>query len=110
MRAHQQFCLAMMMAVTLASSTSLALAARPSTTYKGHELASEAKLTIAQARQIAQSVRKGRITDEELEHEAGGSGLRYTFDILDGKVGYEVGVDAATGDILENQQEAVGGD
>ncbi len=109
MRAHQ-FSFAMMMALTLASSTGIALAARPSTTYKGHELASEAKVTMAQARQIAQAARTGRITDEELEHEPGGSGLRYTFDIRKDKVDYEVGVDAATGNILENQQETVGGD
>jgi hypothetical protein len=33
-------------------------------------------------------------TDEELEKEKGGSGLRYSFDIKSGRVVYEVGVDA----------------
>ena len=110
MHLHHRPRLAAMMAIALVPLTSLALAATPPTTYKGHELASEAKVTIGQARQLALAARKGRITDEELEHEAGGSGLRYTFDIRAGKVDYEVGIDAATGDILENQREAAGGD
>ena len=36
--------------------------------------------------------RHGTITDEELEREKGGSGLRYSFDIKSNKVIYEVGV------------------
>ncbi len=47
----------------------------------------------------------GKITDEELEHEAGGSGLRYSFDIKNGSVTHEVGVDAKTGKVLENSVE-----
>lgn len=110
MRPHQQFHPATMVAIALASLTSLTLAATPSPTFKGHALARQARVTIAQARQIALAARKGRITDEELEHEAGGSGLRYTFGIREDKVDYEVGVDAATGDILENQKETADGD
>jgi uncharacterized membrane protein YkoI len=45
------------------------------------------------------------ITDEELEREKGGSGLRYSFDIKSNKVIYEVGVDARTGKVLENVRE-----
>lgn len=83
----------------------IAIAAPASATFKGHELAGEAKVTIEQARQIALKARRGRIKDEELEHESGGSGLRYTFDIREGKFVYEVGVDAASGEVLENQRE-----
>jgi len=42
---------------------------------------------------------------EELEAEKGGSGLRYSFDIKQGKVVKEVGVDAKTGKVLENAKE-----
>ncbi len=58
-----------------------------------------------QARVIALKARPGKVTDEELEKEKGGSGLRYSFDILDGKIAYEVGVDAADGTVLENVPE-----
>ena len=47
----------------------------------------------------------GKITDEELEKEKGGSGLRYSFDIKNGGVTHEVGVDAKTGKLLENSAE-----
>jgi uncharacterized membrane protein YkoI len=46
-----------------------------------------------------------KITDEELEKEAGGTGLRYSFDIKRGKVTQELGVDAQTGKVLENAKE-----
>lgn len=73
--------------------------------YTGEELAKEAKVSLSEARIIAAKVRPGTITDEELEKESGGSGLRYSFDIKDGAVTYEVGVDAKTGKILENAPE-----
>lgn len=57
------------------------------------------------ARDIALKVRSGKITDEELENEKGGSGLRYSFDITVGSATYQVGVDAVTGKILENKRE-----
>ena len=47
----------------------------------------------------------GTITDEELERESGGSGLRYSFDIKSGAVTQEVGVDARTGRVLGNKKE-----
>ena len=72
--------------------------------YTGQELAGNAKITIDQARSILKA-RPGTITDEELEKEKGGSGLRYSFDVKSGKVVYEVGVDAQTGKILENSKE-----
>jgi len=43
---------------------------------------------------------------EELERERGGSGLRYSFDIRQGKKWREVGVDAKIGRVLENSAES----
>lgn len=73
--------------------------------YTGEKLAKGAKVSIEQARTIAQQARPGAITDEELEREKGGSGLRYSFDIKSGGAVYEVGVDAQTGKVLENKKE-----
>jgi uncharacterized membrane protein YkoI len=83
---------------------------RAAETFKGHELKSSAKISLAEARKIALVARKGKLSDEELEREPGGSGLRYSFDIKDGKIMYEVGVDAATGEILENAAEGANPD
>jgi uncharacterized membrane protein YkoI len=65
----------------------------------------QAKMTPAQARQIALKAYPGKITSEELEKESGGSGLRYSFVISNPKAKHEVGVDAKTGAILENSVE-----
>jgi len=73
--------------------------------YSGQELASKARIGIAQARAIALKAHPGKITDEELEREPGGSGLRYSFDIKRGSITQEVGVDAQTGKVLENKKE-----
>jgi uncharacterized membrane protein YkoI len=73
--------------------------------YTGEELAKDAKIDIQAARNIALKARPGKITDEELEKESGGSGLRYSFDIKVGSKTYEVGVDAVTGKLLENKRE-----
>jgi uncharacterized membrane protein YkoI len=73
--------------------------------YTGQELATKAKVTIEHAREIALKAHPGKITDQELERERGGTGLRYSFDILSGKVTQEVGVDAMTGKLLENKAE-----
>ena len=74
-------------------------------TYVGEKLASNANITIAQARVIALKAHPGQITDQELENEGGGSGLRYSFDIKSGGTTHEVGVDAKTGHVLENKAE-----
>jgi uncharacterized membrane protein YkoI len=73
--------------------------------YSGEKLAKRAHVTMDQATAIALKARPGKITDKELEKERGGSGLRYSFDVTatDGK--YEVGIDAATGAVLENARE-----
>ena len=60
---------------------------------------------MSQARSIALKAHPGKITDEELERERGGSGLRYSFDIKSGGITQEVGVDAKTGKVLENAKE-----
>ena len=73
--------------------------------YAGHNLATNAKVTIEQARAAALKARPGTISAEELEKEKGGSGLRYSFDIKSNKTVYEVGIDALTGAVLENSKE-----
>lgn len=78
--------------------------------YTGQEYAHEAKITMAQATQIALKAQPGKITDRELEREGGGSGLRYSFDVKSGKVTHEVGVDAKTGKVLENSAEGPNAD
>lgn len=78
--------------------------------YTGENLASQAKVSIAEARTIALKAHPGNITDEELEKEGGGTGLRYSFDIREGKVTHEVGVDAQTGHVLENKTEGANPD
>ena len=77
----------------------------PAVAYTGEKLAYAAKIGIARARATALAVHPGTITDEELEHERGGSGLRYSFDIKAGSSTQEVGVDAVTGKVLENKAE-----
>ena len=73
--------------------------------FAGSNLLPKAKVSLAQARATALAARAGQITDQELENEGGGSGLRYSFDIKsDGKT-FEVGVDARTGKVLENKAE-----
>ncbi len=77
--------------------------------YKGEELAKDAKLSLPDARAIALKARPGTVTDEDLEKENGGSGLRYSFDIRENGKIYEVGVDAKTGKVLENGVESKAG-
>jgi uncharacterized membrane protein YkoI len=75
-------------------------------TFRGHQFASHARLSLSQARAAALKARPGALVDQELEKELGGSGLRYSFDVLSGGKIYEVGVDAKTGKILENDIES----
>ena len=77
----------------------------PGLTFTGEELAKSAKVSLAEARAIALKAFPGKITDEELEKEKGGSGLRYSFDIENGRVKHEVGVDAKTAKVIENSVE-----
>lgn len=86
-------------------AATLALATLTASATSAGELAKMAKVSVVQARQIALKAYPGKIVKEELEQEKGGSGLRYSFDINDGKTTHEVGVDAKTGGVLENSVE-----
>ncbi|MGH8274825.1 MAG: PepSY domain-containing protein [Gammaproteobacteria bacterium] len=78
--------------------------------YPGQQqYAKQAQISLSQARKIATKAFPGKIISQELEKEKGGSGLRYSFDIKQGKIVHEVGVDAKTGKVLENDSEE-GGD
>lgn len=79
--------------------------------FSGQQYAKQAKVSLAEARQIAlKALPGGKITDQELEHEKGGSGLRYSFDVKVGQAEREVGVDAETGKVLENSIEGPNAD
>jgi uncharacterized membrane protein YkoI len=73
--------------------------------FSGQEYTKDAKISIDQARAVALKAHPGKVSDEELEKEAGGSGLRYSFDIKTQNGTQEVGVDARTGAVLENKAE-----
>lgn len=88
----------------------LTVAGADALAYTGQKFAGEAKISLEQARVIALKAYPGKISDEELEREKGGSGLRYSFDIQRGKVTQEVGVDAKTGKVLENAPEGPNAD
>lgn len=97
-------------ATTTLCAASLLLGTLPAFAYSGEDLAKEATVTMAQAKTIALKARPGELTDEELEKEVGGSGLRYSFDIKSRAATYEVGVDAMTGAVLENAAEGANPD
>jgi uncharacterized membrane protein YkoI len=78
--------------------------------FAGADLLPLAKITLAQARQTAVRAHPGVITDQELEKEGGGTGLRYSFDIRANGKTFEVGVDARTGKVLENDAEGANPD
>jgi uncharacterized membrane protein YkoI len=82
-----------------------AIVTTPAVAYTGQRYAREAKITLEQARATALKAYPGAITDQELEKERGGSGLRYSFDIKNGATTHEVGIDARTGRLLENSVE-----
>ena len=73
--------------------------------FTGQKYAKDAKISLNEARAVALKTYAGEIVSQELEKEKGGSGLRYSFDIKNGKVTHEVGVDAKTGMVLENSVE-----
>lgn len=78
--------------------------------FAGTEFLPMAKVTLAQARKTAVRAHPGVITDQELEKERGGTGLRYSFDIKANGKTFEVGVDARTGKVLENDAEGANPD
>ena len=97
------FCLALL--CSLAANVPM-----PAWAYTSQDPALKAKITLMQARAIALTAAPGVITDQELEREAGGSGLRYSFDVKRGATTFEVGVDAQTGAVLENVPEGPNSD
>lgn len=96
--------------VSLMAGAALLISTGAASAYTGQEYAPDAKVTLDQARATALKARPGTITDQELEREGGGSGLRYSFDIKAAGRTYEVGVDAKTGRVLENSAEGANPD
>jgi uncharacterized membrane protein YkoI len=92
-------------AITLVALLAATAAVAAPHHFTGERYASQAKVTLDQARATALKARPGTITDQELEREGGGTGLRYSFDIKATDAVYEVGVDARTGAVLENSKE-----
>ncbi len=87
----------------LTAAAVLALGASTAAAYANNSPAkADAKITMEQAKAQALQLQTGTIKDAELEHEQGGSGLRYSFDIQTQQGVHEVGIDAMTGAVLEN--------
>ncbi len=91
--------------IPVLAAAALTAAGANAATLKGHALAGDAKISLEAARATALQARPGKIVDQELEKEAGGSGLRYSFDVKSHHKTFEVGVDAVTGKVLENGSE-----
>jgi uncharacterized membrane protein YkoI len=94
----------------VALSVALGMSVGAASAFTGEKYAKEATVGLPQARVIALKAFPGKITTEELEKEKGGSGLRYSFDIKNGVVTHEVGVDAKSGKLLENSVEGAHAD
>jgi uncharacterized membrane protein YkoI len=99
--------LALATAGSLAYAAELTTADQASNTkpFSGEKLIKTAKISLEEARTIALKAHPGKIMDEELEKEKGGTGLRYSFEIKVARGVQEVGVDAKTGKVLENKLE-----
>lgn len=78
--------------------------------FTGYRYVTLTRVSLDEARATALKARPGKITDQELEPERGGTGLRYSFDIRSVDGVYEVGVDARTGAVLENGKEDASAD
>jgi uncharacterized membrane protein YkoI len=76
----------------------------------GEQYRSQTKLPLTAARKLALHAYPGKIVSEELEQEAGGSGLRYSFVIRQHQAKHEVGIDAKSGKLLENSIEGANPD
>ncbi len=95
--------------IGIAAST-FAVAAFGASAASSMTLAAQATVQMPQARAMALKAYPGKIVKEELENEKGGSGLRYSFVINNGKVSHEVGIDAKSGKLLENSVEGADND
>lgn len=70
---------------------------------KGSKYLKDAKLQLAEARDLALKAFDGRIIHERLEKRKGGSGLRYSFIIRNShKEKHQVDIDANDGKVLMN--------
>ena len=85
------------LAIVLVASNAFALT--------GEKYLPQVTVPPAQARELALKTYLGKIVSEELEEESGGSGLRYSFVIRHNDVKHEVGIDAKSGEVLENSIE-----
>ena len=94
-----------LISMSLAAMTVGSAAIAAPSHFHGENLTPMAKVTLAQARKTALAAHPGVITDQELEKEGGGTGLRYSFDIKANGKTFEIGVDARTGKVLENKAE-----
>lgn len=74
--------------------------------YDGSKYIKDAKITMDQAQALALKAYPGTIVERELEHKKGGSGLRFSFDVRANQITHEVGIDAQTGEVLENRVES----
>lgn len=98
-------------AATLVLAATLSAATVSAYAYTGSQYAHGARISMARARTIAlEAMPGGKIVGEELEPERGGSGLRYSFDVKYKGLTYEVGIDAATGKVLEKAAEGTNPD
>ncbi|MEO8747197.1 MAG: PepSY domain-containing protein [Rhodanobacter sp.] len=88
--------------IAIAASLVLTTAVYAVTPQTGSKDGMKAHVTMSEARAIALKTVPGKIAKEELEKEKGGSGLRYSFDIVAKGVTHELGVDARDGKVLEN--------
>jgi uncharacterized membrane protein YkoI len=86
-------------------SLAFAVVSSSALAYTGQELEAGAKIKMSEALALASKARPGTVTDRELEREKGGSGLRYSFDVVRHGRTFEVGIDAMTGKVLENAPE-----
>lgn len=72
---------------------------------RGNHASPPAKLTKMEAQSIALEAASGKVVSVEYEKENGA--WRYSFDILQGDRIHEIGVDANTGEIVEDSYEDV---
>ncbi|MBX9747372.1 MAG: PepSY domain-containing protein [Hyphomonadaceae bacterium] len=87
----------------LFATAALAACSHDANVHGDPALAAQAVVSLERAQELALAARPGEVREWELEREHGG--LRYSFDIAVGATLFEVGVDAATGAIVENGLE-----
>lgn len=76
--------------------------------WPGMQYESKVKLTMKEAQALAEKTYPGTIVEEKLKYALGGSGMRYSFDIVGHHITHEVAIDANTGKVLRNQRDTDG--